>query len=525
MKFKHLLRELGESALVLSGAALTVKLLGMIYKIPLTYILGAEGMGYFNSAYTIYGFFYTVCATGVPKAVTIFIKQEEACDGDGLAELVYKKTRNFFAAFGAFATLLYILLARPLSYLIGNSASLYSIFSIGPSIFFVVLGGVARGYLAVKGRFFDIAFSQLIEAASKLVFGLAFALYGYKVSLPIPLISGASILGITLGSALSALYLLLRIKSFKPQDKTGQKMILDTQYIVRGVLKIGAPITLSASFLSLAAVIDLGIIMRCLSGIGYSEAEASVEYGVFTTLAIPMLMLVSAVVTPICIPLLPRLTEINRNGDSAAFSCELGSAIGKMCLICVPSAICFALFPFDILDILFSPQDSILGGELLALISPSVILLPVLTAVNTALEASGRIGSTVASLIVGSVFKSVIGIYLISTPAVGIHGAAISTTASYLVSLIYSTVSLVQLKLGRGILVNFAVPLALSATAFLPVYMLIYLSNPLNNHTVNVVLSGGLGALLYGTFLFIFLRMKNKSENFSSKYTKQRDDI
>ena len=78
MKFKHLLRELGESALVLSGAALTVKLLGMIYKIPLTYILGAEGMGYFNSAYTLYGFFYTVCATGVPKAVTIFIKQEEA---------------------------------------------------------------------------------------------------------------------------------------------------------------------------------------------------------------------------------------------------------------------------------------------------------------------------------------------------------------------------------------------------------------------------------------------------------------
>ena len=60
---------LQRGAISLILAALTVKIIGVIYKIPLAYILGDEGMGYFNSAYTVYGFFYIITTSAEPEAL------------------------------------------------------------------------------------------------------------------------------------------------------------------------------------------------------------------------------------------------------------------------------------------------------------------------------------------------------------------------------------------------------------------------------------------------------------------------
>ena len=66
--------------LLLSVSTLLIKVLGVIYKIPLASYLGDEGMGYFNSAYTVYAFFYLVCTAGVPKAVASAIREEGEID-------------------------------------------------------------------------------------------------------------------------------------------------------------------------------------------------------------------------------------------------------------------------------------------------------------------------------------------------------------------------------------------------------------------------------------------------------------
>ena len=69
-------------ALILTVSGIIVKFLGFIYKIPLSYILSDEGMGYFNSAYTVYTFFYIVCTAGVPKAISILVAEAES-EGKG----------------------------------------------------------------------------------------------------------------------------------------------------------------------------------------------------------------------------------------------------------------------------------------------------------------------------------------------------------------------------------------------------------------------------------------------------------
>ena len=57
-------------AIWLTVSALILKAIGLVYTVPLSYMIGDEGMGYFNSAYTIYTLFYIISTAGIPKSIS-----------------------------------------------------------------------------------------------------------------------------------------------------------------------------------------------------------------------------------------------------------------------------------------------------------------------------------------------------------------------------------------------------------------------------------------------------------------------
>ena len=173
----------------LTLSTIIVKLLGLIYKIPLSSILGDEGMGYFNSAYTVYAFFYLLCTAGVPKAVMIMVSEAKARGKECDEERVVKIAFAMFLLLGIFVTILFICFSDYLSSLIGNSKSAATMIAIAPSIIFISLSGVIRGYLSAHTRLLDVAVSQIIEGVGKLIFGLAFADLGRRLLLPLEIIS------------------------------------------------------------------------------------------------------------------------------------------------------------------------------------------------------------------------------------------------------------------------------------------------------------------------------------------------
>ena len=64
--------------LLLSLSTVLVKIIGLIYKIPMLSYLGSEGMGYFNSAYEIYALFCVISTAGLPVAMSVLISALEA---------------------------------------------------------------------------------------------------------------------------------------------------------------------------------------------------------------------------------------------------------------------------------------------------------------------------------------------------------------------------------------------------------------------------------------------------------------
>ena len=417
-------------------SAIVLKVIGVIYKIPLSYYLGDEGMGYFNSAYTVYTFFYILGSAGIPKAIALLTSR--ATDEKREYEIYSTGIKAFFAL-GIILTAVLLGFSKPLSVFIGSERSYYSIIGIAPSVMFVCAIGVMRGYLNGKMRFEKIAVSELIGALSKLVLGLIFAYMGIRASLPLEIISSLAILGITLGSFFSFLYLAKNIK------RQGARSPYDLR-IIREILKISLPLTLSASINGIAGLVDLTMILRGLTSIGYTDGVATVLYGNYSTLAIPMFSMLVALVTPVSVSVLPLLSKSHSLGNNEEFYNHLRTFSDVMSLIAIPSFFVFLFFSEECLVLLFEESSAVLGAPMLTVLSPSVLFFSVLLLVNTSLEAMGEIKIPVISISIGALAKLLIGVVLIRNEIIGIFAAPIGTVASYAISLLISY--LLSLKTG-----------------------------------------------------------------------------
>ena len=190
---KHL-SQFFDGAAVLAIATVVTKVLGLLYKAPLSRILGDEGMGYFNSAYTVYTFFYILCSAGVPKAVSILVSENDAKNERCGERKIIRKALLFFALFGVLLTLLFLTFSDSICRLINNSGAYYTMLVIAPSVLFVSVSGVAKGHLSGNSRLLPLAVSQLIEGGAKFFLGIAFAVVGYWRGMDIKVLCACDLL-------------------------------------------------------------------------------------------------------------------------------------------------------------------------------------------------------------------------------------------------------------------------------------------------------------------------------------------
>lgn len=504
-----------KGTLSLSLAVILTKILGVLFKVPLSYVLGDSGMGFFNTAYVIYGFFYILCTAGVPKSITLVLSEERALVGNSDSDYeVLRRGLSLFFKIGLFVSLLNIILAPALARLVGNTKACLSIIAVSPSILFVSLSGVLRGYLNSKERLSQIAVSQLIESIIKLVFGLLLAFIGVKARADLYVISSLCIFGITLGSFVSFLYMFVKAKNEKQKNNKEQKHKICSVNISGKIIKNAFPIALGASLLNLSSALDLMIIIKRLTESGISESYANSLYGNYTTLAVPMFNLVVSVLAPVATAYMPKLSQSSIIKNREDFLRQANQLLFITIIVSVPASLSFYFYSFDLLDVLFTPQSSAIGAEMLIILSIGLSLFTVLTVVNTVLESSGRVIITVVSLLAGSAVKLVSSYLLIGNTSVGIIGAPLGTVISYFVSLIISLAALETrgAKL-HAILKLFGMTL-IGIIAFYPPYKLIYSVNLFDVSFISMAFSIAVSCIAYISVIFIVHLLATKGTVF-----------
>ena len=411
---------------ILSLSAIIVKIVGLVYKIPMLRLLGSEGMGYFNSAYELYTLLCVIATAGLPVAMAVMIAGAES--NRGRVERIFQVSFCTVLVLGIIGTAILLGFAKPLAAFLGSDRALYCIYAIAPTVFFVCLAGAYRGYFQGLGNMTPTALSQIIEALGKLILGLIFAALALKAGFPTEAVSAFAVLGLTLGAAVSLFCLLVMKKAARaklpPLLNDGAE-----SPILPKLLKLAIPVTLSSGVVSLTRVIDMTMILRRLQALGQSSSEAFATYGNYTTLALPLFGLAPALIGSVALPLIPRLSRAIASANSKEETCAVSDALRLTSLVAMPASVGLALFAEPILDLLFHGEDEAVAmtAPLLSILGASVVLSCLITVTNAILQAYSKAGLPILSMAIGSVLKIVTAYILIGIPQIGIIGAPIST--------------------------------------------------------------------------------------------------
>lgn len=413
----------------LTASTVIVKIIGLAYKIPLISILGAEGMGYFNTAYEIFALLCGVSTSGLPIAVSMLVSASREM-GDSVRERgVYRTSFALLVTKGLLFSALLMLFAEPLSRFLGNTDAYYAILAISPALLFSCISGAIRGYFQGCRIMSPTAISQLVEAVVKLVFGVAFAAVFTSFGASIPIAAAFAVLGVSIGSFLAAMFLLIRKRK---EGRYTKKSTRRSGGYFFALLRISLPITASSALIGGTRMVDMALIMKRLPRVGISAARANEIYGAYTTLALPIFLLAPAFIPPITENLIPRLSAAVASGAGEEQKLAVRNAIRLTVFIAMPASMGIALYSRQILSLLFSGQtDAInISVPLLSVLGASVLFSCLITTTTSVLQSYGRVMLPIISLLVGVVVKALSAYILIGDARFGVLGAPISTLIS-----------------------------------------------------------------------------------------------
>lgn len=427
--------------LVLGGANILVKIIGLLFKIPMSYYLGDEGMGYFNSAYQIYTWLYMFSTAGLPVAVSILVSEARAKGQAASVRRIERSTLATFLLLGLFSTALMLFGAQPLARLIGTPEARYCIAAIAPTMLFICLSSGMRGYFQGFSHMMPSAVSQVLEALGKLLIGVALAAYAAQKGLSLPVVAAYAVTGLAVGEAAGMLYLFAARRVY---EKRGRLAVLPSAGEAGGsmpglfsrLMRIALPITLSSLVMGITGMIDLVVVQRRLQSIGFLPSEATAFYGNYTTLVVPMFNLPPALIYPIATAAVPLLSAALAAGKTRAAHNMMASVLRITSLVGMPCALGLAVFSRPILRLFFRADMADTAAPYLSVLAIGSLFLSMLTVTNAILQANGLANKPIFSMLAGGIVKLTAGYFLIGNPAVGTLGVPLGTVLCYLVAML-----------------------------------------------------------------------------------------
>ncbi len=494
---------------VLSLSGILVKVIGLLFKIPLTNMIGESGMGYFNSAYTVYSFFYILSTAGLPIALSIMISSSRQKQ---IQKRVFNTALALFALMGVLLSCLMLLGAGLLSDFISNPDAVYSIMTMAPCLLFVCIASAYRGYFQGCQSMLQTALSQLIEAAGKLILGMLLALWAIRRGFSSPIVAAFAVLGITLGSGISMLYLVVARRFFRgdaldANESEGEENT-KVRTILKKLIKLSVPITASSAVLSLSGLLDLAVVMRRLQQTGYSAELANALYGNYTSLAVPLFNMPAVLITPISCALVPYIAKAISTGERKKAISGAQNCLKYATIIGIASSVGLSVLSEPILRLIFSDTLAKSAAPLLSILAISVIFVAYTNVTVSIMQSSGFMLLPIASMATGGVIKLVGAWFFVGN--FGIAGAPMSTLLCYLTM---SVINFALLDSKLNIRINIArmifIPLVASLCCALSAsFTYIVLEGKM--HSAACLPAIVIGGAVYLALLFVFGYIKKE---------------
>lgn len=431
-----------------------IKIFGMIYKLYLTNKegFGDAGNAIYSSGFQIYALLLTLSSIGVPNAISKLVAERLAVGDSKGAHRIFKVAFATFSIIGGIGTLILFYGAKYIAYnMLQIPEAEYTLVALSPSIFFVAISSVVRGYFNGRQNLKATANSQTIEQVFKtcLTIIIVAVIGAFSSNNTIIMAAGAN-LATTLSTFLSFAYLYLYYGERKKE--IAQDIKSSTNYkayrikdIIKTILSVSIPISLSSLMSVITKNIDAITVVSGLKTF-MTEASAKIQYGILAGKVDALTAVPLSLNIAFATALVPTIASAKAVGNiqTARERTELSLLI--TILIGLPCTVGMFVFAPQILNLLFPNANR---GELLLQISSLTIIFSVLIqTVNAGLQGIGKIMVPATALGIGVIVKYILNLILIKNPSIGVYGAGIaSLCCNVVVFLIGITVLIKNMKL------------------------------------------------------------------------------
>ena len=427
---------------VLGLAGVICKLVGVLYSIPLTWMIGTSGLGVYNAVFPAYNLLLTISSAGLPVAVSRLVARGLAKDDPRSAKHVFKTALLLLLLLGSVATILMIAGIDVFVTASDQPESRLGFLVIAPCVAIVCVLSAFRGFMQGQQNMTPTAISQLIEQVGKVFLALPMAYFGSQRGIEYG--AAGALLGTTIVEGIALLYMVIlyfrRSAAFAAIPQLCEEPPAASSYVAKQLMTISIPITIGACIVPLSQYIDSTMLVGRLMSTGMEAGMASSVYGLFSGTVIRIINIPTALALAVSMSLVPAISSAKAVEDNDAVIRQTDLGMRFAFLIGLPCSIGMSVLSEPLMRFFYqgsiAEEQLILGGELLAMSGLTIILFTVVQATTSVLQGLGKQRLPMYTLLAGVICKIVLNYVLIGTPGIGIHGAPIASLVCYTVSMV-----------------------------------------------------------------------------------------
>jgi stage V sporulation protein B len=427
---------------VLAVATIVVRIIGLLYRAPLTAIIGDEGNGYYGAAYNIYMIILILSANSLPAAISRQMSTKIAVGEYRNAQRAFHCALAYSLIVGTAGSLLLYFGAGVL--VKQNAVPVLRVFA--PTIFLFGILGAVRGYFQANQSMVQTSVSQILEQIANAGVSIGAAAFLIRTAAvhagPTQrAVRGAMGSALGTGSGVATALVFMTIAYLRHRGFFMRRMRSDRGNvepygaIMKSTILVITPFIVSSFILNLTTTLDQMIYLNMLiDGRHLPEAAVTTVFGLFSNKAVVITNIPISVATAVSAAIIPNIATAYASGDIAETQRRAVNASRMALIIAVPCAVGLMVLARPVTMLMFPQWDTLeLASTLLMLQAVTVIFLSVGTITNAVLQAIGRMSMPIVSAGVSLVIQTLALVLFLRFTDWGIY-------AMVLVSVLYAAI-------------------------------------------------------------------------------------
>lgn len=417
---------------ILAMASLLVRFIGMIYRIPMSNILGEEGNGIYAVAFDVYDILLIISSYSLPLALSKIISAQNS-------KREYKNIGKTFrlalifaiVSGGVFGTLLFAFAGLIETHIYPEYVGVHiPLRVLAPTIFIVALLGVFRGFFQGKNTMIPTAVSQVLEQIINAVVSVLAAYLFIQWNIDSLERSAWGAAGGTLGTCLGALFALLLVMFvyyiYRPVQKKlerrdhGRRQY-SSAHIYRILLLTILPIILSQTVYQISGLIDYYLFGDVMGSRGIDSVTIKSLVGIYSSKYRVLCSVPIAISTSIASSMIPSAVAAFTQHDTEQLKYNILSGIKFNMIIAFPCAMGYTVLGQGIVRLLFPSSNYVLGGHLMMAGSAAVVFYAISNVTGSALQSIDKMRIPVLNSAISLIIHVVLVVALLNYTNLGIY--------------------------------------------------------------------------------------------------------